>query len=377
MIIKEVSARAIFDSRGDETIEVSVNGCRASAPSGKSIGKYETKPYQTSLKFSLDEINSLKFDFEVDSFDGLKKVEKFICKKFSLKEPKQFGANALFALESAILKALAKAKNKSLWQIINPKAGKFPVPVGNAVGGGRHSEKFKVHPAFQEFLIIPNEKTFAQNVKTMKEIYAEIGKILGVKDKNDEGAWQAPLQNAQVIEILSKFSKKIRIGIDAAASSLYKSGLYHYNTKSLDQESQIKYMNNLIMQHNLFYLEDPLHEDDFMGFSRIEKKNLVVGDDLTATHISRLKEAIKNNSINAMIIKPNQNGSLLELQKIFKICRDNGIKTIMSHRSGETMDGALADYAFAFEADFIKTGISTAWREAKLNRMIEIEESFK
>ena len=119
-----------------------------------------------------------------------------------------------------------------------------------------------------------------------------------------------------------------------------------------------------------------MQEEDFDAFSQINKKNtLVVGDDLTATHISRVEKAIKNKSINAMIIKPNQNGSLLEVKKIFDICKKKGIKTILSHRSGETMDSALADYAFGFGADFIKCGISTPWREIKLQRMIEIENS--
>jgi enolase len=133
----------------------------------------------------------------------------------------------------------------------------------------------------------------------------------------------------------------------------------------------------LIDKYNLLYVEDPLQEEDFRGFGLIKKKHLIVGDDLTATQIKRLENAIKNKSINALIVKPNQNGSLIELKKIFDICKANGIKTIMSHRSGETMDNALADYAFAFGADYIKTGIATKWREAKLNRMIEIENSFK
>ena len=144
-----------------------------------------------------------------------------------------------------------------------------------------------------------------------------------------------------------------------------------------NRESQIIYMNNLVEDYDLYYIEDPLQEEDFTGFSQIKKKHLVVGDDLTATQIPRLKEAIKHNSINAMIIKPNQNGSLLELKKIFDLCKANNIKTIISHRSGETMDASIADYAFAFEADFIKCGISTAWREAKLKRMIEIENSLR
>jgi enolase len=377
MLIKEIKAEKIPDSRGQPTIKVTIGECAASAPSGKSTGKYENKPYNTSLDFSVEEINHLNFDFEIKTFDDLKKVENFICKKYHFRNARQFGANALLALESAILKALAKSKNKQLWQIINPKASTFPVPVGNAIGGGLHSTKFKVHPIFQEFLIIPNESSFSKNVKIMREVYEGIGTILKATEKNDEGAWQAPINNKQALDVLSKFNNRIRIGIDAATSSFFRSDKYCYESKLLDSESQIIYANNLIDKYDIFYLEDPLHEEDFMGFSRINKKHLVVGDDLTATQIPRLKEAIKHNSINAMIIKPNQNGSLLEVKKVFDLCKANNIKTILSHRSGETMDASLADYAFAFEADFIKTGISTAFREAKLRRMIEIENSIR
>jgi enolase len=376
MLIEEVSAKKILNSRGEETIEVSVNGCRASSPGGKSIGKFETKPYQESLDASINSINSLQFPFDINSFADLKKVENAICKKYNLRYANNFGANALFALESAILKALAKSKNKQLWEIINPKARNFPIPVGNAIGGGLHSQKFKIHPLFQEFLIIPDEFSFKENVRVMSEIYGKIGKFLTAIEKNDEGAWQVPMNNGQALETLSKFSNQVRLGIDVAASSFFRNNLYVSKEKSLDEESQIKYINNIIEKYNIFYVEDPLQEEMFHAFSRIHKKHLVVGDDLTATQLGRLKEAIRCSSINAMIIKPNQNGSLLEVAKIIALCKENKIKTIFSHRSGETMDTSIADYAFAFGADFIKIGISTVWREAKLKRMIDIENSF-
>ncbi len=378
MIIKEVRAEKIPDSRGEPTIKVTIDGVAASSPSGKSTGKFETKPYNTSLDFSIEEINHLNFDFEIKSFSDLKKVENFICKKYHFRNARQFGANALFALESAILKALAKSKNQQLWQVINPDAKKFPIPVGNAVGGGMHSARFKVHPVFQEFLVIPNEKTFKENAALMRDIYEKIGKAVKSTEKNDEGAWQAPLNNKEVLDILKKFkNEKVKFGIDVAASSFFRNDLYNYQSKTLEREGQTGYMNHLIDDYDIFYLEDPLQEEDFTGFTSVKKKYLVVGDDLTATQIPRLREAIKHSSINAMIIKPNQNGSLLELKKVFELCRANHIKTILSHRSGETMDASLADYAFGFEADYIKCGISTAFREAKLKRMLEIESSLR
>ncbi len=382
MNIKEIRARKIKDSRDDYTIEVSVNGQKASSPSGKSTGKYETSCYHNSIKWNIKAINSLKIPFKIFTFNDLKKVEFLIEKKFNLKDPKQFGANALFALESAILKALAKSQNKELWQIINLNAKKIPVPVGNAIGGGLHSHN-KEHPEFQEFLLIPKGKDIKENVKIMNEIYRKLKSIIKSNSKNDEGAWQTSIPNEEVLEILSKFYN-INIGLDVASSSFYKNAGYQYKNKLLNRKAQIHYMNSLIKRYNIFYLEDPIQEEDFNGFSRIASKNrssrtsvLVVGDDLTATHISRLKKAMKNKSINAMIIKPNQNGSLIELQEIFNICKSNNIKTIISHRSAETLDNALADYAVGFQADFIKCGIATKWREVKLKRLIEINNYIK
>ncbi|MBX4196630.1 hypothetical protein KW805_03505 [Candidatus Pacearchaeota archaeon] len=379
----DVSAKIIKDSRGEDTIEVSVLGYKASAPAGKSTGKHETPPYYKSLQWCVDFINMI---YERDlirfqpspyrEFSDLIKIEYLMKRPFSgdfkpaFNNAKQLGANALFALESALLKAIAGDKKKELWQVINPKAKKMPIPIGNAIGGGLHSHH-ESHPTFQEFLIIPKEKTAKKNVEAMKEVYKKLGKLLKSKSVNDEGAWETGKNEEEILEILREF-KEVNIGVDVAASSFYDKS-YEYQSKELNRDAQIAYINSLISEYNLLYVEDPLEEEDFEGFSKIRKKNLIVGDDLTATQIERLKQAIKHKSINAMIIKPNQNGSLLELKEIFDICKKNRITTILSHRSGETMDDALADYAVGFGADYIKCGIATPWREVKLNRLIEIE----
>lgn len=373
MFLKEVKPKKILDSRGDPTIEVTVNGCKASSPSGKSKGIHETPSFHKSLDWNLKFLNKTKFDIPINSFDDLKKVESFIKKKTKLKDVKKFGANALFALECAILKALAKEKHIELFQVLNKKPKKFPVPVGNAIGGGLHSHN-KNKPIFQEFLLIPQTNSPAKNVKIIRKVQTKLRKPLKANKKNDEGAWQTSSNNEQALETLKK-QKQVRIGLDIAASSFYKNNEYCYNNKTLDRQTQIHYINSLIKDFNLLYCEDPLQEEDFKGFSKIlrDKNHLVVGDDLTATQIPRLKKAIKTKAINAMIIKPNQNGSLIELAEIFKICKKNKIKTILSHRSGETLDSALADLAVGFQADYIKAGISTKWREIKLDRLIEIE----
>lgn len=375
MIIKRVCSKIVKDSRGEKTIEVSVNGCKASSPSGKSTGKYETKPYFRSLKWCVDFLNKWKYELEIESFDDLKKVENLICSKLGLKKAHYFGGNSLFAFESAILKALAKSEGKELWRVINPKVKKFPVPVGNVVGGGLHSNN-KNKPEFQEFLIIPKGASFKENLKIMQEIYKKTRKEIRARNKNDEGAWETSLSNEGVFEILGDF-KNVKIGVDVAASSFYKKGIYSYKNKKFNKKEQISYINSLVSRFDIFYLEDPLTEEDFKGFSKIRKKHLVVGDDLTVTHLSRLKDAWKTKSVNAVIVKPNQNGSLLDVKEIMGFCKKQGIRTIMSHRSGETLDNALADYAFGFGADFIKCGVSTKWRESKLNRLLYIEKDLR
>jgi enolase len=374
MLIKEVRARKIKDSRNEPTIEVSVNGCKASSPAGKSTGKYETPSYHKSLSWNISAINNLKElrEIEINKFSDLIKVERLIKRKFKLKDATQFGANALFALESAILKALAKSKKKALWQVVNDKARKIPIPLGNAIGGGLHSHN-KNHPTFQEFLLIPQGKTAVENFSIIKKVHAQLKKQIKSTSMNDEGAWQTSLPEEDVLDVLSR-QKKVKIGLDVAASSFYCDRNYCYGNKCLNKTAQIYFINELIKVYNLAYVEDPLDEKDFAGFANISKKALICGDDLTATHLSRLRKAARMRAITAMIVKPNQNGSLLELKKICDFCKKHRIKIVISHRSGETLDSALADYAVAFNADLIKCGIATKWRETKLKRLIEIEK---
>ncbi len=378
MIIKEVQARAIKDSRGEKTIEVSVNGAEpASAPSGKSTGRYETKPYcAQGLNENIRFLNNWKKWLEITCFDDLERVEHVVKEKAKLTDVKEFGANALYAFESAILKALARKQRKELWELINPHANRFPRPVGNAIGGGLHT-KGKVKPTFQEFLLVPHEKTFSANVKVMQAIYKEIGKQLKTTKINDEGAWAAPINDEKALALLARFGGTIDIGIDCAASSFYKKRLYDYGTIERTEPAHRAHILQLIKTYGVLYVEDPCHEGDFEGFSAIRKgdrESMVVGDDLTATHSERSQQAIQKHAISAMIIKPNQNGSLLELKKIIELCKQHKIQTVMSHRSGETMDDALADYAFGFQCDFIKCGIATPWRECKLKRMMQVEK---
>ncbi len=388
MLIKEVNARIIKDSRGQDTIEVSVNGCEeASSPNGKSTGEYETKSYYKSLKFCVDFLNKWNDEININKFEDLIKVEKTIAKKLKLKNAREFGANSLYAFESAILKALAKEKKKELHEIVNSGAYKIPFPVGNVVGGGVHSSAIKMHPSFQEFLVIPKANKFSENLKIMNYVYNKIKQNISHHGVNDEGAWLVSNNDEEVLDALNKvrleaqkkFRVRVNIGVDAATSTIFKNKKYNYLGYNLNLSEQINFMNKIIIDYKLNYVEDPFEQKDFKHFSELQKslgnKCLIVGDDLTATQYGRSVGAIRTKSINAMIIKPNQNGSLIELKRIFYLCKKHGIKTVLSHRSGETLDNALADYAVGFGADYIKCGVATKWRECKLKRLAQIEKN--
>jgi len=384
MIIESVKARTIKDSRKDLTVEVSiktnVGKFSASAPNGKSKGKHEAKPYIKSISKDIESLEKLSDYFSeeyLEKFEDLRRIEDIV--------KGHIGANTLFALESAVLKAMSKEQKKEIWKLINPNAKNFPRFVGNSVGGGLHSEANK-KPDFQEFLLIPSSNSPKENQKENLEFKKEIEIKIKEKDskfsgkKNDENAWKTNLNEKEIFDILSRLG--VPLGTDVAASSFYKRKKYHYKNPPLDRkpEEQIMYLKNLIKNYNLFYVEDPFEEEDFESFSKLLNvcpNSLIVGDDLTVTNYKRLEKAIEEKSINAIIIKPNQNGSLIELSRVVELAKKKNIKTVFSHRSGETKESILADLAFGFQADFLKCGITGNEREKKIKRLIEIEKSFK
>lgn len=382
VVIKGVDAKAVRDSRREKTIfitiKTNIGRFGASAPNGKSTGKREAKSYKKDLESDIKTIKEFSDYFsneQIEKFDDLRRIEDIV--------DRHIGANTLLALEYAILKAIAKEQKKEVWQLINSEAKKFPRPVGNCIGGGAHSDTNK-KPDFQEFLLIPNLKTFRENYELNKKIKSQIETTLKRTDKNfkskknDENAWLTHLNEKQVFEILKQV--KIPIGTDVASSSFFKRKKYSYQNPPLKrtEDEQFGYIANLIKNFNLFYIEDAFGEEDFKSFARLLEKfpdSLIVGDDLTVTNSKRLKKAIEEKSINAIIVKPNQCGSLLEVKRVCEMAKENNIKIVFSHRSGETDENILADLAFGFGADFFKCGITGKVREVKLKRLVEIEKS--
>jgi enolase len=386
MIIRGVSAQIVLNSRNETTISIIVRTDKGSfhtqAPSGKSTGKYEARPYNKNILGDIDTINEMR----IPTIASIEEIEK-LSRIYS----RLIGANTRFALEASMLKAWAAEHDRQLWEVltIGEEKRKMPMPMGNAIGGGLHSVdgKYVATPEFQEFLFIPQASSFKEAVELNEQAYKMAGLMLKKFDqdftgeKNDEGAHKTRLTNEHVLKIMYIIAKKLnlRIGLDMAASSFYR-GFYKYHDKTLNDTGQAGYVNHLINDYELFSVEDPLAEKEFYFFSNLMErvdtsKTLIVGDDLTVTNYDRLKKAISKKSINAIIIKPNQNGSIFDTARVVQLAKHHGIKTIISHRSGETLDSTIADLAVAWNVDFIKCGIFGDERRAKLLRLIEIEKS--
>ncbi|MFW6233633.1 MAG: enolase C-terminal domain-like protein [Nanoarchaeota archaeon] len=384
--IKKVSAKSILDTRGDKTIKINiitnVGSFSASSPTGKSTGKFEAKTYKKSLDEDILVIKKFSDYFSndfIEKFEDLKRIEDIV--------EGHVGANTLFAIESATLKALAFEKQKHIWELINPgfEKTKFPRLVANCIGGGKHTQLEK-KPNIQEFLLIPNKKTIKQSFELNKKTQKQIGDILKRQDKkfnnkkNDENAWATTLTDKETLDVLSKPSFSGDIGVDVAASSFFKRKKYNYINPLFKRtpDEHFNYISNLVNNFNLYYIEDPFEENDFESHAKLLKKypySLVVGDDLTVTNSKRLKKAIEKKSISGIIVKPNQCGSLLEVSRVCELAKKNNIKIIFSHRSGETEENILADLAFGFQADFLKTGLQGKGRNSKIKRLIEIQKS--
>ena len=394
MQIKKITSKKIKNSRGQETIKITVKSTTgkgtASAPSGASKGKNEAKDFidlKKTIKF-LKNNKELK-EIQINNFEDLKQVEKIIDKN-------KHGANPIIALEYAILKSI-----KPIWKIINEKTRKIPRPLGNIVGGGKH---FKYNsPDIQEFLIYPIGVRSIEDAIKASTLIHNLTKIeLKKLDKNfnyettDEGAWAPNLSNTEILDLLTQIVKKvadqvgfrIKIGIDVAASSFWNGKHYVYKNfskekknKKLTKNQQIEFISGLIEKYKLHYVEDPLHEEDFSGFAELNKKFkntcMITGDDLTVTNLVRLKKAIKNKSINSVIIKPNQIGSLIQTKEFIEEAKKNNFYLIISHRSGETMDASISHLAVGFEIPIIKCGIYGKERISKLDELRKIQKQIK
>jgi|TARA_Y100000310_G_scaffold345794_1_gene470038 enolase len=372
--IKKVVARKILNSMNNPTIEVVVNKkYSCSSPIGVTTGNFSEPLYSEDIGHSIEFINNLKQlkGTRVDDFEDLYYLE-------SIKE--DLGANGLYALQGAILKTLS---NNNVWSYLNSNADKMPIPIGNCVGGGSHG---KNDVDFQEFLIFPKIKYFSDGIFANEYIYKRLGKEFNIREKNYVGAWAPNLNTNSILDILTRTAESasndlgfnINVGLDLNANNLFKNELYKYKNfsstrkeRKLKRDEHIEFINSLIEDYDLKYIEDPVEENDEEGYKRIKSK-LVCADNLTCTNLERLKK-IKD-KINVVSIKPNQIGSLNLVKDFIDYAKENNIIPIMSHRAGETKDDLIAHLAVAWEIPFIKCGISGKERLAKINTLKKIEQ---
>jgi len=400
-VIEDVIPRKVFNSRGEETIEVDVittSGFgRASAPAGKSRGKTEVVYYpqggvdQAVKKVEelvAPEIVGLNANFQEEIDRALHEVD-------GTKDFRVIGGNTAFAISLAVAEAAANSYDSLLFQYLGGQmAHELPYPLGNAISGGQHTQGKT--PDIQEFLVLSHgAESFLEAATANAQVHRKIGDVLGKKDKlfnggkSDEGAWIANIENLEALEILADTCEEVGsdlgfecgLGIDVAASSLWsgkeRKYVYKRERKKRNSGEQLDFLLELIKKYHLLYVEDPFHEEDFDSFAELTKKTkdcLICGDDLFTTNNERLSHGIKKSAANAVIIKINQIGTLTDASETVEMAKANGYLPIIAHRSGDTCDWHIAQLAVALRCPIIKTGIAEGARIAKINELIRIEE---
>ncbi|MEE3082297.1 MAG: enolase C-terminal domain-like protein [Candidatus Thermoplasmatota archaeon] len=396
MIIKDIRLRKIIDSRGNSTVEADISTNegfgRAAAPAGASTGTFEAQAWPENnvdlgirnarkklipLLTGIPANDQKAFDNIIKNEDGTNNLQNV-------------GGNISVALSLACAKAAADSKNIPLFEHVSKtKSYSIPAPMSNVLGGGAHAIG---GTDIQEYLVTSFDNDVNTAIETNAAVHKEVAKILKEKfpnialGKGDEGAWVAPLENVEALELVTKAvdnvhketGVEIRTGLDVAASEFYKNGKYVYKEQTLTPEEQVDFMLGLIEEYDLHSVEDPLDQNDFQSWASLtdQTDSLIIGDDLYVTNSERLKQGIDMKSTNSILIKPNQIGTLTDTVKTVELAKNSDMATVISHRSGETTDTSIAHLGVAFESHAIKTGIMGGERIAKLNELVRISEKF-
>jgi enolase len=395
--ISRALLRFIYDSRGRPTVEARVQTERgavgsAGAPSGESTGATEVQAFpaggvpEAIQRFERELLPRLL----TLSVDDQSAVDALLHEVDGTANFSRIGGNTATAVSVACALARAGEQQVPLWQsLLRPGLdGKtYPAIVGNCLNGGRHAIG---GPEIQEYHAFAEAPKPSDSIRAALEVHHAVGQRLKAKFPNaalgrgDEGGWVAPLGNVEALELLTDACTEVRDrvhtavypGLDLAASEFYRDGRYVYREQSLDTEGQVAFVAGLVDRFDLRFLEDPIQEADFDGFSAMTKavgrRTLVVGDDIYTTARPRVAEGIRRNASNAVLIKVNQVGTLTDTIATVDLARESGWKTVTSHRSGETADGWLAHLAVAFGSAGLKCGLLGGERVAKLNELLRL-----
>lgn len=408
MKIINIKAREILDSRGNPTVEVDVTlenniMVRAAVPSGASTGEREALEMRDDDKnryCGKGVLNAVKNVNErikpvivgMDVFDQYS-IDTAMLELDGTKTKSNLGANAILGVSMACLKAAAKAKNMPLYKYVG-EGTTLPVPMMNILNGGAHADN-KLD--FQEFMIIPQRDTIHERVRVGSEVFHALKKVLNERKLStgvgDEGGFAPDLNsNTEGFELIMEAIKKagyepgkdVKLAIDVAASEFYQDGKYNLvgEGRSLTTDELIDFYKELVSKYPIISIEDPVDENDWEGFAKITRelgdKVQLVGDDLFVTNKECLQKGINMKAGNAILLKVNQIGTITETLETIKLAKENGYKTIISHRSGETEDTTIADLAVGLDLGQIKTGsMSRTDRICKYNQLMRIEEELE
>ena len=403
--IKRVFAREILDSRGNPTIEVDITlecGITASAsvPSGASTGKREAIELRDQdmnrylgkgvLK-AVDNVNNIIAP-EIIGKSCLeqREIDNIILSLDGTYNKSNLGANAILGVSLANLRAAAKYNKKELYEYLGSDYG-MPRCMMNILNGGAHASNGL---DFQEFMIVPSKSEYKDNLRMGSEIFHSLKQVLKEKDLlcgvGDEGGFAPDISNNTIaLDLISLaidkagyvLGKDVYIALDVAASEFYRDGKYIIDGKEYSNLDLVSYYEGLIDKYNIISIEDGMAEEDYEGWKILTERlsNIqLVGDDLFVTNKDLLSEGIRMGIANAILIKLNQIGTVSETLDTIKLAKDNNYKTIISHRSGETEDNYIADFAVGLNMRQIKTGsMSRGERMSKYNRLLRIEERIK
>jgi len=411
MKIKDVSAIEVLDSRGKPTVRCFISlddGTTASStvPSGASTGTHEAMELRDGDKSRYDGLGVINAVLNIKekikkAIVGLeadpKTIDEILIKLDGTDNKSGLGANATLAVSQALIRAIALSKKIPLWQYINEyyfqEKPSFPKIMFNVVNGGKHAAwNFDI----QEFIIIPQVQLPSEAIKIGAEIYYSIQKNLKSKKLTtlvgDEGGFSPALNsNEEAFQLIIKSAalvgyennKKFCLAIDGAASEFYKNGKYTLkkDNREITGEELINYYLQVAEKYQIYSFEDAFAEDDWENWSkfkaRLDPHKLLIGDDLLVTNVKRIKIGFDKKSINSVLIKPNQIGTIKETVDAILMTKKYGWAVVISHRSGETEDSFIADLAYGAGADFLKTGAPCrSDRVSKYNRLIEIENKF-
>lgn len=407
--IIHIIGREVLDSRGNPTVEVDVtleDGTVGSAmvPSGASTGKHEAVELRDGdknrylgrgVQTAVNNVNTLISDHLVGmNANNQADIDQAMIDLDGSPNKSNLGANAILGVSMAVARAAAGSADQPLYSYLgNEQSNMLPIPMMNILNGGSHADN---NVDIQEFMVFPiGANSFSSALQMGVETFHHLKSVLQKKGLNtsvgDEGGFAPNLRsNAEAVEVILEaiektpytLGKDLFLALDVAASEIYKNGLYHLASedKQYSSEEMVAYLTSLANQYPIISIEDGLDENDWQGWqqlnSAIGNRVQIVGDDLTVTNLTRLQRAIDENAMNAILIKLNQIGTVTETIQAIELAKANHYGAVISHRSGETEDVIIADFAVAMGMGQIKTGsASRTDRIAKYNQLLRIEEA--